>query len=203
MHVTPPSARCGRAKPHISPASVVAAAKEGVSDGRGWGNVRLQPGSMSLRPRWATTIERAVGARLQVGENVVDVGSDVRIVGEAFHHRRPAARAVANDPPEGFEIGQSIDQGGTERRTQAVLPMAVIAARMIAAKAVVGLRIDLAVDDAIELAAARVILRGGAARNRNAARETHREREPRSDDMHQRLSAAVPLGVTSTLPPRR
>jgi hypothetical protein len=61
-----------------------------------------------------------------VGKNVVDVGRDVRIVGELLH--LSAARAVADDAPEGFEIGQSLDQGGADRRAEAVLPMAVVAA---------------------------------------------------------------------------
>src|SRR5579871_6058458 len=114
---------------------------------------------MSVRPGRPTAIERAVGTRLQVGIDVVDIGNDVRIVGEPFHDPRSAARAVANDAPEGVEVGESINQRGAERRTEAILPMAVVAARVKAPKAVVGLRVDLAVDDSIELAAGRDALR--------------------------------------------
>ena len=121
----------------------------------------------SLRPLRPAAIERAVGARLQVGKNVVDVGRDVRIVGEPLH--LSAAGAVADDAPESVEIGQPLDQRGAERRAEAVLAVAVVAASVKAAIAVVGLGIDLAVDDAIELATGRAVLRGRAARNREAA----------------------------------
>ena len=41
--------------------------------------------ALFLKPGWPTAAERAVVARLKIGEDVVDIGSDVGIVGEPLH----------------------------------------------------------------------------------------------------------------------
>ena len=92
-------------------------------------------------------------------------------MGEALHDRNSRACSFANDMPESFDIGQCIDQRRSEARTNAILPMAVIAACMKAPVTVVGLRIDFAVDDAVGLTGGRMILRSRA----NAEGEARRD----------------------------
>jgi hypothetical protein len=70
-----------------------------------------------------------------------------------FMTEAPVALTFADDAPECFDVEQSVDEGRRERRTHTIRTVAVIAARMVAAKAVVGPRIDLAVDNRVELAA--------------------------------------------------
>ena len=111
---------------------------------------------------WPATPERAVGTGLEIRVDIVNIGSKVRIISEALHDRNSLPLAIANDTPECFDIGQCIDQRRSEARTNAILPMAVIAACMKAPVTVVGLRIDFAVDDAVELGGGRMILRSRA-----------------------------------------
>ena len=87
----------------------------------------------------------AVRARLEVGIDVVGV------IGKPLHRRCRADTSIEDSAAEGVNAGQSVHQGGTEGRADAVGTMAVIAAGVVAAKAVIGSGIHPAVDDLVEL----------------------------------------------------
>jgi hypothetical protein len=56
-----------------------------------------------------------IGARLEVGVDVVNVWRDVGISGKALHDRRSTALAVVHDTPEGFNIREVVDQRRAKR----------------------------------------------------------------------------------------
>src|SRR5215475_8544976 len=103
-----------------------------------------------LQPLGTPAAERPVGARLQIGIDVVHIGRHVGVVAEALHDRGALAAPIHDDVPEGIDRRQPVDQRRREARADAVWTMAVIAAGMVAAKPVVRPAIHLAVDDPVK-----------------------------------------------------
>ena len=62
-----------------------------------------------------TAAEYTIGARLEVGVDVVRVWRDVGISGKALHDCRSTALAVVHDTPEGFNIGEVVDERRAKR----------------------------------------------------------------------------------------
>ena len=123
--------------------------------GRPWGRLFQSYALRSdsrLQSGWPTGVEDAVGPSLKVRIDVIDIRGNIRIIGEALHDRCSVGLAIAYNVTECFDIWETPDQRRGERRTAAIRTVAVIAARMIAPKAVIGPCIDFAVCDFIELA---------------------------------------------------
>ena len=106
----------------------------------------------------AAPAERAVGARLQVGVDVVDVGFDVPSPAKPFITDVPLPCPCARCG-ESLRSAAPIRRGGPKGRTHRVGAVTMIAARMIAPETVIGLRVDFAVDDPVELAEGLAVLR--------------------------------------------
>jgi len=83
----------------------------------------------------AAAPERAVGTRLEVGVNRVDIGSDIWIVGESPHCRGADNAAAKHDFPERVVIDRAINQRGGEGRPDAVRPVTMTADALITAVA--------------------------------------------------------------------
>ena len=66
-------------------------------------------------PDRATATQYAIGARLEVGVDVVHTWRDVGISGKALHDCRSTALAVVHDTPEGFNIGEVVDERRAKR----------------------------------------------------------------------------------------
>jgi hypothetical protein len=105
---------------------------------------------MGSLPSRTATAECAIGASLKVRVDVIYVSRNIWIAGKALHDRRSTALAVANDAPEGFDFRQVVDERRAKRGTHSVRPVAVVATRVVAPIAIIGPRVDLAVQDLVK-----------------------------------------------------
>jgi hypothetical protein len=99
--------------------------------------------------RGPTAAERAVGARLEICINIVDIGHYIRVLAEALHDREPSSLALEDNAPKSFDLGQSVNQRRAKCRAKPIRSVTVIARGMITPEPVVGPRIDLAINHLI------------------------------------------------------
>jgi hypothetical protein len=78
---------------------------------------RVGPIALFVEFGGTTAAQYNIGARLEVGVDVVNVWRDVWISGKALHDRRSIALAVVYDTPEGFK-GLSHEPGSGRTRVE-------------------------------------------------------------------------------------
>src|SRR6185295_855388 len=115
----------------------------------------------SVQASRTASTKDAVGACLQVGVDVFDIGLDIAIARESLHDRVAVCPARQHHLPEGGQVERCGDQRRRERTADAIGTMTVDTDRVVAPVAIVGPLVDFAVDDAVELVSRRVGSRTG------------------------------------------
>ncbi len=93
---------------------------------------RLHAASGGTAVRGPPAAEHALGARPQIGVDVVDVRNDVGIAGESLHYRISIDPALEDHRAELVEVDRAINEGRSEGRPCAVRSVTMGADRLIA-----------------------------------------------------------------------
>jgi hypothetical protein len=126
-----------------------------------------------------STAEGAVVTRLQICVDIINIGGDVGIAGETLHVRSALRNAFQHNMTERINVEKSIDEGRRESRARAVWAMAVIAGGVVPPEAVIRSCVDLTVDDAVEAALERFLLRTECCTPHNSSQNYGSESEGR------------------------